>query len=103
MDQLISDHYYSDGLSCSHCFGVINTCDDKSSPDGCGGVICGFMFLILFALKLGVGGTAVMGWSWWWITAPLWVSWGLFVLVIIIGLFCLLVALCIDTYAKMKK
>lgn len=34
-----------------------------------GGVgICGWMFLIFLTLKL----TGYIGWSWWWVTAPLW-------------------------------
>lgn len=32
----------------------------------------GIFFLILFVLKLGVFGTEVQDWSWWWVTAPLW-------------------------------
>ncbi len=30
------------------------------------------LFLLFLALKLGVGNTIVMGWSWWLISAPLW-------------------------------
>ena len=36
----------------------------------------GWMFIILFILKVNPGGyltTAVAGWSWWVITAPLWI------------------------------
>jgi hypothetical protein len=29
-------------------------------------------FLILLALKLGLGETAVEAWSWWTVTAPVW-------------------------------
>lgn len=29
---------------------------------------CGVLFLIFFVLKL----TKVIAWSWWWVTAPLW-------------------------------
>lgn len=32
---------------------------------------CGVLFIILLLLKVGVVETAVMGWSWWWITLPL--------------------------------
>lgn len=32
----------------------------------------GIFFLILFILKVGVIETVVVGWSWWWIAAPLW-------------------------------
>lgn len=31
------------------------------------------LFLIFLVLKL----TGVIGWSWWWVTAPLWISTGL--------------------------
>ncbi|WNM69913.1 membrane protein [Rhodococcus phage GuyFagieri] len=34
--------------------------------------LCGFVFLIFLVLKLGVGETAVVDWSWWAVTAPLW-------------------------------
>lgn len=33
---------------------------------------CGLLFIVLLLLKVGVVETAVMGWSWWLITAPLW-------------------------------
>lgn len=33
---------------------------------------CGIFFIILFLLKVGVLETVVVGWSWWWITVPLW-------------------------------
>ena len=54
------------------------------------------LFLVLLILKL-CGVTAVAGWSWWWITAPLWapfaVSFGLIYLGLIFGGICLLVNL----------
>ncbi len=31
------------------------------------------VFLIMFALKLGLGDTQVEAWSWWLVTSPLWV------------------------------
>lgn len=33
---------------------------------------CGLLFIVLLLLKVGVVETVVVGWSWWWITAPLW-------------------------------
>lgn len=33
---------------------------------------CGSLFIILLLLKVGVVDTIVVGWSWWWITSPLW-------------------------------
>lgn len=41
----------------------------------------GALFLLLLALKLGVGDTDVVNWSWWWVTAPLW---GLFALALVL-------------------
>lgn len=32
----------------------------------------GLLFIVFLILKLGVAETAVVGWSWWWVTAPLW-------------------------------
>lgn len=42
--------------------------DNRSSGTG----ILGILFLIFLVLKLtGVG--AIANWSWWWVTAPLWI------------------------------
>ena len=40
------------------------------------------LFLIFLVLKL----VGVISWSWWWVTAPLWISAGLSI-VIILGIF----------------
>ncbi len=45
--------------------------DDSSSRSG-GIGLCGVVFVVFLVLKLGIGDTVVMGWSWWWVTAPLW-------------------------------
>lgn len=34
--------------------------------------LCGAIFLIFLTLKL-VGVDPVAGWSWWWVTAPIWI------------------------------
>ncbi|QGJ88823.1 membrane protein [Mycobacterium phage Yecey3] len=39
------------------------------------------LFIVFLVLKLGVGDTAVEQWSWWWVTAPLWIPAG-FLLII---------------------
>ncbi|QBJ04870.1 hypothetical protein SEA_ELEPHANTOON_69 [Mycobacterium phage Elephantoon] len=39
------------------------------------------LFVVFLVLKLGVGETAVESWSWWWVTAPLWIPAG-FVLIL---------------------
>lgn len=61
---------------------------------GSGGIsITGLLFIVFLVLKLGVGNTAVMGWSWWWVCAPLWlplaVVLGIVLLFLIIGAICL--------------
>lgn len=47
----------------------------------------GWLFLILFILKLNPGGyltTVVTGWSWWVITAPLWIPLGIVLVVFLV-------------------
>lgn len=41
---------------------------------------CGLLFLIFLTLKL----CKVISWSWWWVTAPLWSPFALFILIILI-------------------
>lgn len=42
----------------------------------------GLLFLLFTTLKL----TGVINWSWWWITAPLWISPILIILIVALGL-----------------
>ena len=48
------------------------------------------LFLIFLTLKL----CNVIAWSWWWISAPLWIPWGI---VFIVLLLCFLCAFIEDT------
>lgn len=48
--------------------------------------LCSIMFIILFLLKVGVVETVVTGWSWWWITLPLWISPAIFFGILAIAL-----------------
>lgn len=42
----------------------------QPSTRSSGGIgLCGAMFLIFLVLKL----TGFIDWSWWWVTAPLWI------------------------------
>ncbi|KKN91212.1 hypothetical protein LCGC14_0220800 [marine sediment metagenome] len=65
---------------------------------------CGILFIVLLLLKVGVVETVVMGWSWWWITAPLWGPLSLAVSFIVICLllvcFLTLVGFLIDLICK---
>jgi hypothetical protein len=52
-----------------------------SESSGGGGIsLSGALFLLFLGLKLG----GVIDWSWWWVTAPLWGSVGLFFIVLVI-------------------
>jgi len=48
-----------------------------------GGSGMGILFLVFLVLKL----TSVINWSWWWVTAPLWIPFGLGISMIIVGIF----------------
>lgn len=54
------------------------------SKNRCGPGLCGWMFLIFMTLKL----VGVINWSWWWVTAPLWIP---FSIVFIVLMFVLIV------------
>ena len=45
-----------------------------------GNGFCGMLFITFLVLKL----TNVINWSWWWVTAPLWVPLGLVAIVFVI-------------------
>ena len=46
-----------------------------------GGIgITGALFLIFLVLKL----TGVIAWSWWWVTAPLWIPLGIVALIFLV-------------------
>lgn len=54
----------------------------KSGSSSSGGLGCGtVLFLIFVVLKL----THMIDWSWWWVTAPIWIPVGLYLLVILFG------------------
>lgn len=42
---------------------------DNTSSTSSGGIgVCGLLFVAFVVLKL----THIIAWSWWWVTAPLW-------------------------------
>ena len=52
----------------------------NSSSSSSGGIgFFGLLFIAFLVMKL----TGVIGWSWWWVTAPLWGGLVLFVVVLI--------------------
>lgn len=57
------------------------------------------LFLIFLVLKL----TGVIGWSWWWVTAPLWCPIAVFVVLAIAALLiALVVGSCLDHLKRRK-
>lgn len=54
-----------------------------SSNNTSGGVgLTTVLFLIFLVLKL----TGVITWSWWWVTAPLWIPWAVIGVIILFGI-----------------
>lgn len=56
--------------------------------------MAGIAFLILLVLKVGPESwnTPVQDWSWWWVTAPLWISFLIFIVFALIALLIAVVA-----------
>lgn len=53
------------------------------------GVGPGFMlFLVFLVLKL----TGVISWSWWWVTAPLWIPFGIVLAILVVGVVIAIIA-----------
>ena len=52
--------------------------DSKSSGSGIG--LSTILFVVFLVLKL----CNVIDWSWWWVTSPLWISFGLWVIGVIV-------------------
>ncbi len=46
--------------------------NDSSTSTGIG--FPGLLTILFIALKLGVGSTSVVGWSWLWVLSPLWIT-----------------------------
>lgn len=62
--------------------------DNRNSGAAGGGItLSGLVFIVFLVLKL----CNVIDWSWWWVTAPLWIPFAIFVVicvvVFIVGLF----------------
>lgn len=52
----------------------------NNSSGGNGIGIGTILFIVFLVLKL----TDVIDWSWWWITAPLWIPLGIFILCLVV-------------------
>jgi len=57
---------------------------DEIRPSAGGGIgFAGLLTIVFIILKL----TKHIDWSWWWVLAPIWISWGIvLVLLLIVGI-----------------
>ena len=62
--------------------------EHKGMTISCGGGTGFSLFLVFLVLKL----VGVISWSWWWVTAPLWISAGLGLIGLIIALIVSIIA-----------
>lgn len=59
--------------------------DDNNSNSSAGGIgLVGLVFIVFLVLKL----CHVIDWSWWWVTAPLWIPFALIAVILLGVLFC---------------
>lgn len=61
----------------------------------------GLLFIVLLVLKVGIGNTAVVTWSWWIITLPLWIGPSI-VLVCVLAFLLFLLVVFVVTYVVTK-
>ena len=50
--------------------------------------LTGILFIVFLVLKL----TGVIDWSWWWVTAPLWIGIALWIVILLIVLLIIFIA-----------
>jgi len=72
--------------------------EKKSNGSSAGIGLCGGVFLVFLILKLAEIGV-VASWSWWWVTAPLWMPLALTIVILII----MLIGYIIKESVKAKK
>ncbi len=75
--------------------------EKKNVTVSCGISLPTALFLIFLVLKL----VGVIDWSWWWVTAPLWISVGLCIATILISIVVLLImhAMQVHRVNKLRK
>ena len=54
---------------------------NNSTSAGAGGIGFGGLLAIIFIVLKLVG---VIDWSWWWVLSPIWISWGIGLVVLLI-------------------
>jgi hypothetical protein len=69
----------------------------------CCGVSVGFVAFALFCIFMTLKLCSVINWSWWWVTAPLWIYGGLMGLIIVGFILFAIFALVIGLIIKARK
>jgi len=68
-----------------------------SSSGGVG--FAGLLTILFIGLKLG----GVIDWSWWWVLSPIWISWGIMLLILVVGLLFIGAAKVLESYDKKRR
>ena len=61
--------------------------ENKETVAGGGIGMCGILFVVFLILKL----CNVISWSWWWVSAPLWIPAAIGILALVIALIVMLI------------
>lgn len=69
---------------------------EKSVQYGYTGGFFGLLFLLFLGLKLG----GVITWSWWWVSAPLWMPFAIFIGILLLALVIALIVYTIKTLVE---
>jgi uncharacterized protein (DUF983 family) len=72
--------------------------DNKNTSSG-GLGICGVTFIVFLILKL----CDVINWSWWWVTAPIWIPTVLFITICVVVFIVSFIIGAVKYIIKMKK
>ena len=56
---------------------------DSSSSSSSGIGFAGLLTVLFVGLKL----TGYITWSWWWVLSPIWISWAIFIIVLVLMFF----------------
>lgn len=72
----------------------------NATTSGGGGIgFAGALTLLFIGLKLG----GVIDWSWWWVLSPIWISWGIMLLILVVGLLFIGAAKVLESYDKKRR
>lgn len=73
---------------------------NNATTSGGGGIgFAGALTLLFIGLKLG----GVIDWSWWWVLSPIWISWGILLLIVAIGGLFIGASKVLESYDKKRR